>query len=333
MELKRKLWPEHRKLDLINPRKGNHYTGRRCTKRKCPGYLFDSTIDFGDNLPEKHIERGYRLAKEATLCIVLGSRCSVSPACDMPISVGRSGRELVVVNLQRTQADDFSSLRIGAKIDEVMVPLMKKLGLRIPKFRLHRKIKVRRLSEKTVTLSSYDVEHREVVPNDAIWCVQASSSAKGSIMKDSFLVTFNQDAGTSTPGYTDEAVVRTFPWDNMAYPGMCDVEMLTGECKGQVYAVTPDILDVKDRVQMNGLAAVANVGSRTGSNLEHRVPLSPVDSIRHITLMFRAHYGELPIQIPIPEHSGTETHFDLTFDPMSRRWSVTSGVKLPLQKE
>ena len=63
----------------------------------CKGYLFDSTIDFGDNLPEKHITRGYKLASEAGLCIVLGSRCSVSPACDMPISVGQSGRDLVVV--------------------------------------------------------------------------------------------------------------------------------------------------------------------------------------------------------------------------------------------
>ena len=324
VELKRKLWPEHRKLDLINPRKGNHYTGRRCTKKGCTGYLFDSTIDFGDNLPEKHIQRGYRLAKEATLCIVLGSRCSVSPACEMPISVGRSGKKLVVVNLQHTQADEFSTLRIGAKIDDVMVPLMKELGLSIPTFRVHRKIKVTRLSEKTATLSSYDVEHGKVVPNDAIWCAQASSSSSGSIMKDTLLVKFNLDANKSTktsPGRSDEAVVRTFPWDNTEYPGMCDVEMVTGTCKGQVYAVTPDILDVKDCVRMNGLAVVANVGSRSGSDLENHVPLSRVQS-SHVTLMFRAHYGELPIRLPIPSKPGTVTHFDLTFDPMSRKWCV-----------
>lgn len=80
--------------------------------------MFDSTIDFGDNLPELHINRGYDLANNAELMIVLGSRCSVSPACDMPISVGISGRPLVVVNLQSTGADPHAQLRIGAKIDD-----------------------------------------------------------------------------------------------------------------------------------------------------------------------------------------------------------------------
>merc|ERR1712146_293956 len=102
----------------------------------CDGYLFDSTIDFGDNLPELHINRGFDLARKAGLCIVLGSRCSVSPACEMPISVGRSGRPLVVVNLQKTAADPVARLRIGAKIDDVMVPLMQMLNLEIPEFKL-----------------------------------------------------------------------------------------------------------------------------------------------------------------------------------------------------
>jgi len=330
VELKRKLWPKHRHLDLINPRKGNHYTGRRCTKTGCDGYLFDSTIDFGDNLPEKHISRGYKLAKEATICIVLGSRCSVSPACDMPISVGRSGRDLVVVNLQHTQADDSASLRIGAKIDDVMVPLMKKLGVKIPNFRVHRKIRIKRVSDKMVTVSSYDVEgSHDVVPNDAIWCCQVSNSSSGKLMKDTLFVKLNQDAGMSTnrsPGFPDQAIVRTFPWDNTAYPGMTDIEMVSGSCKGQVFAVTPDIVDVQDGTRMNGLMRVVNAGSRTGSQLEHRISLSGVDS-RHCILMFRAHYGELPIRLPIPSSTGAVSHFDLFFDPMSRNWSVNTLPK------
>ena len=44
--------------------------------------------------------------------------------CNMPISVGRSGRTLVVVNLQRTSADAVASMRIGAKIDDVMVGML-----------------------------------------------------------------------------------------------------------------------------------------------------------------------------------------------------------------
>ncbi len=133
--LKRDLWPEHSKLSLINPRRGNHYTGRRCEVDGCGGWLFDSTVDFGDNLPEDHFERGTELARASTLCIVLGSRCSVSPASDLPQSIGESNREidgnrktLVVVNLQRTEVDYCTNLRIGAKIDDVMVSLMTELG-------------------------------------------------------------------------------------------------------------------------------------------------------------------------------------------------------------
>ena len=53
----------HEHLDLINPRKGNHYTGRTCQVEGCEGYLFDSTIDFGDSLPVAHLDRGYIITK------------------------------------------------------------------------------------------------------------------------------------------------------------------------------------------------------------------------------------------------------------------------------
>jgi hypothetical protein len=50
MKLKAELWREHSELpNLMNPRNGNHYTGRRCIAPGCDGYLFDFTIDFGDD--------------------------------------------------------------------------------------------------------------------------------------------------------------------------------------------------------------------------------------------------------------------------------------------
>lgn len=174
-DLKQKLWPQHEKLDLINPRKGNHYTGRRCMAEGCEGWLFDSTIDFGDNLPEVHIERGYKLAGEAGLCIVLGSRCSVSPACDMPISVGSSKRALVVVNLQKTAADIHSCLRIGSKIDGVMVPLMEALGIPIPEFSLKRRVRVSRGADANIQISAVEDDG---TPTDLLWNVQARFALK-----------------------------------------------------------------------------------------------------------------------------------------------------------
>merc|ERR1712154_657044 len=49
---------------------------------------------------------------------------------------------LVIVNLQKTPLDDVCSLRIFAKIDDVMAPLMKELGLEIPEWKLQRFMKV-----------------------------------------------------------------------------------------------------------------------------------------------------------------------------------------------
>lgn len=50
----------------------DHYTGRRCDKPDCKGPLKDSIIHFGENLPREEIEKAFRHAEEADLCLVLG---------------------------------------------------------------------------------------------------------------------------------------------------------------------------------------------------------------------------------------------------------------------
>eukprot|EP00658_Telonema_sp_P-2_P059665 TRINITY_DN4881_c0_g1_i16.p1 TRINITY_DN4881_c0_g1~~TRINITY_DN4881_c0_g1_i16.p1 ORF type:complete len:444 (+),score=109.20 TRINITY_DN4881_c0_g1_i16:110-1441(+) len=223
-ELRQKLWRAHSKLELINPRKGNHYTGRRCQCQDCPGYLFDSTIDFGDNLPTVHINRGFSLADQAGLCIVLGSRCSVSPACDMPISVGESGRDLVVVNLQKTSADKHACLRIGATIDEVMVPLMAALGIPIPEFALSRQIAVTR-KDGAISVRGVDVDG---TPNDLLWNLQARYGYNSDELLKGH-VEFNQDASGNTANGTrpgDRARLLEWPWEKE--DGRAGVEVASG---------------------------------------------------------------------------------------------------------
>jgi len=127
----------------IMNRSSSHLTGRRCTKGKCRGQLLDSVINFGQRLPEKPLNDGNENAEKADLCLVLGSSCTVRPAANMPRTVGTRGKDLVIVNLQATPIDHWSCMRINAKIDDVMVPLMKKLGLDIPEFSLRRFITFR----------------------------------------------------------------------------------------------------------------------------------------------------------------------------------------------
>merc|ERR1719229_2028334 len=71
---------------------------------------------------------------------------------------------LVIVNLQKTPLDDVCSLRIFAKIDDVMVPLMKELGLEIPEWKLQRFMKVtvqplgNKADLKKLAISAVDVD-------------------------------------------------------------------------------------------------------------------------------------------------------------------------------
>jgi len=113
-------------------------TGRKCTKGRCKGRLLDSDIMFGESLPMKPLKDGFDNAEKADLCLVLGSSLTVTPAADMPRRVGVRGKNLVIVNLQATPLNGYAAMIINAKIDDVMVGLMTKLGLDIPQFRLKR---------------------------------------------------------------------------------------------------------------------------------------------------------------------------------------------------
>merc|ERR1711879_162119 len=60
--------------------------------------------------------------------------------------------------------DNLCSIRIFAKIDDVMVPLMKELGLEIPEWKLQRFMKVKvdpiedEQDQKLLTISAVDVD-------------------------------------------------------------------------------------------------------------------------------------------------------------------------------
>merc|ERR1719336_1019307 len=131
----------------------DHRTGRLCTVPKCGGKLHDTIINFNETLNEAVIDKARHNANYCDVMLALGSSLIVYPAANLPEAVGESWaldksrgqtptNHLVIVNLQKTPLDDVCSLRIFAKIDDVMVPLMKELGVAIPQWRLQRFMKV-----------------------------------------------------------------------------------------------------------------------------------------------------------------------------------------------
>lgn len=116
----------------------DHLTGRSCDNPKCGGPLVDSIINFKEDLPEDELENGFRHAKLADLCIVLGSSLRVYPAADIPGEMIERGSRVVIVNLQKTPLNKKCSMEVHSTIDDLVLGVMKRLGLEVPSFKLKR---------------------------------------------------------------------------------------------------------------------------------------------------------------------------------------------------
>lgn len=117
---------------------GLKLTGRLCDVAKsrglraCRGKLRDTILDWEDSLPDRDLSLADEACRKADLGITLGTSLQIKPSGNLPLTTKRKGGKLVIVNLQPTKHDRQSDLRISAYVDDVMVKLMKLLGLEIP---------------------------------------------------------------------------------------------------------------------------------------------------------------------------------------------------------
>ena len=139
----------------------DHWTGRYCTVKGCDGKLHDTIINFGETLHEIPLKRANKESDKCDVMLCLGSSLTVYPAANCPKkvghkaskwSIGNNKHHLVIVNLQKTPLHDLCTLPIFAKIDDVMIGLMKELELDIPKWYLPRYMK---LSMKSLKNNNY----------------------------------------------------------------------------------------------------------------------------------------------------------------------------------
>ena len=124
----------------------DHETGRICEDDSCRGKLKDSIINFGEDLIEEILDKGFEESTRADLCLAMGSSLTVTPAADMPKTTGKRGK-LVIVNLQKTPLDDRAALKINAFCDTVIQMLMQQLDLPIPPFKLIRRLRIKKSTE------------------------------------------------------------------------------------------------------------------------------------------------------------------------------------------
>ena len=121
----------------------DHKTGRKCDTPGCGGDLKDTIINFGENLNQDILEKGFIIGMLSDLCICMGSSMRVQPAAQMPMGVkNKENGKLVVFNLQATPIDMAADLIIHEQIDKIMELLMQKLDIQIPEFRRSYRLKV-----------------------------------------------------------------------------------------------------------------------------------------------------------------------------------------------
>jgi len=132
----------------------DHATNRKCTK--CHSILYDSIINFGEDLPEYELETSFDHAERADVCLVLGSSLRVTPAADIPQRVGQRGGKLIIGNLQSTPLAKLAQLNIHALCDNLMRGLMEKLDIPIPEWELHRRIQIT-IKDETLTIMGLDL--------------------------------------------------------------------------------------------------------------------------------------------------------------------------------
>ncbi|XP_031545547.1 NAD-dependent protein deacylase sirtuin-6 isoform X3 [Vicugna pacos] len=124
--------------DTVVGSMGLKATGRLCTVAKsrglraCRGELRDTILDWEDALPDRDLALADEASRNADLSVTLGTSLQIRPSGNLPLATKRRGGRLVIVNLQPTKHDRHADLRIHGYVDEVMIRLMKHLGLEIP---------------------------------------------------------------------------------------------------------------------------------------------------------------------------------------------------------
>ena len=117
----------------------SHETTRRCDDPNCRNVLLDSIVNFGEQLPEREIRAAYEHAGKADVCVVLGSSLTVSPAADIPATVGSRGGKLAICNLQKTALHKLATVNVHSMCDAFMEKVMAQLSIPIPSFKLKRR--------------------------------------------------------------------------------------------------------------------------------------------------------------------------------------------------
>ncbi|XP_022948087.1 NAD-dependent protein deacylase SRT2 isoform X2 [Cucurbita moschata] len=102
------------------------------TCQECNGVLKPDVVFFGDNVPKDRANKAMEAARNCDALLILGSSVMTMSAFRLVRAAHEAGSATGIVNVGVTRADDFVSLKINARLGEIMPRVLQMGSLRIP---------------------------------------------------------------------------------------------------------------------------------------------------------------------------------------------------------
>ncbi|MBN9670394.1 SIR2 family NAD-dependent protein deacylase [Roseibium aggregatum] len=93
----------------LEPQRQTVDAGKSPLCGRCGGLLKAAVVSFGQQMPEKELQRAALSAQDCDLFLVLGSSLVVHPAAQLPVLAVQGGAELVILNGQETPLDSLAT--------------------------------------------------------------------------------------------------------------------------------------------------------------------------------------------------------------------------------
>ncbi len=95
---------------------------------KCGGLMKPDFIFFGEQIPPSAYEKSHEAAKNAEVCIIVGSTGEVMPAALIPVEAKRNGAVIIEVNPDESLfTDQITDIHLKGKAGEIFAQLEKEL--------------------------------------------------------------------------------------------------------------------------------------------------------------------------------------------------------------
>jgi NAD-dependent deacetylase len=91
----------------------------------CGGLIRPKVVWFGEQLPIRPFQKAEEKAKEADVCIIVGTSAVVYPAAYIPIAAKDNGAKLLEINIEKTELTEKSDYSIIGKAGDVLPEIYK----------------------------------------------------------------------------------------------------------------------------------------------------------------------------------------------------------------